>query len=75
EMNDTLMLGLRLLIDGVGENDFYKRFGEDLNFVFGDKIQEFIHKGLLEWVEVEQKRLRLTRRAYLLGNIVFREFV
>jgi hypothetical protein len=30
---------------------------------------------LLEWVEAEQKRLRLTPRAYLLGNVVFREFV
>lgn len=75
EMNDTLMLGLRLLIEGVGVNDFYQRFGKDLTLIFGDKIQELINKGLLEWVEAEQKRLRLTPRAYLLGNLVFREFV
>lgn len=75
EMNETLMLGLRLLIEGVGWSDFYQRFGEDINLVFGEKIHALINKGLLEWVESDQKRLRLTRKAYFLGNIVFREFV
>ncbi len=75
EMNETLMLGLRLLIEGVGWSDFYQRFDEDINRVFGKKIQALIDNGLLEWVETDQKRLRLTRKAYLLGNIVFREFV
>lgn len=75
EMNDTLMLGLRLLIDGVGMNEFFERFGEDLKLVFGDKIEKLMNQGLLEWVEIGQKRLRLTRQAYLLGNLVFREFV
>ncbi len=75
EMNDTLMLGLRLLIEGVGENNFRERFGLEINDLYGEKINSLIKKGLLEWVELDQKRVRLTKNAYFLGNIVFREFV
>ncbi|MGB9669413.1 MAG: radical SAM family heme chaperone HemW, partial [Anaerolineales bacterium] len=75
EMNDTLMLGLRLLIEGVSLEEFRKRFEVDLFEQFGTKINKLISRGLVELVEDDQQRIRLTKKAYFIGNIVFREFV
>jgi len=44
EMNDTLMLGLRLLIEGVGEI-IWERFGLEINDLYGEKINSLIKKG------------------------------
>ncbi len=76
EMQETLMVGLRLTDAGVSNKSFINRFGKSLEEVFGEIIRELAHKGLLEWVESgDTNALRLTRRGRLLGNQVFREFV
>lgn len=75
EMRDTVLLGLRLIQDGVGEEDFYQRFGKRLTDVFAGEIARLLRKGLVEWVETDQPRLRLTRFGQLLGNQAFLEFV
>lgn len=84
------MLGLRLTQEGVSEQSFQGRFGQDLMDVFGKEIDELIALGLLEYsplndpsplgrgVGVREQagvRVRLTRRGRLLGNQVFMRFV
>ncbi|MEW6180131.1 MAG: radical SAM family heme chaperone HemW [Chloroflexota bacterium] len=76
QMQEKMMVGLRLLEEGVGEEAFYHQFGIRMEDVFGDTINQLIHSGLLEWVgETDRRCLRLSRRAWLVGNRVFREFV
>jgi len=72
EMNEMMMLGLRLTQEGVSDDLFQARFGSSLNDVFGKEIKELLGFGLLEW---DKEKLRLTPRARILGNQVFRYFV
>jgi oxygen-independent coproporphyrinogen-3 oxidase len=75
EMQETMMMGLRLVRYGVFKDRFQTRFGEDFTDVFAEEIIELGEKGLVEWVGEERESLRLTRKARLLGNQVFRYFV
>jgi oxygen-independent coproporphyrinogen-3 oxidase len=71
-MQETLMVGLRLVQTGVVRADFYERFNRTVDEVFGVEIRDLVAKGLLEDTG---DSIRLTRRGRLLGNIVFMEFV
>ncbi len=76
QMQEKMMVGLRLLEEGVSANGFIQQFGFGIEEVFGDVISRLIQHGLLEWSGTTQERqLRLTTHAWLLGNRVFREFV
>lgn len=75
EMQETMMVGLRLTQEGVSEGRFNERFGLALPEVFGQEINTLTRSGLLEWVGDGDRRLRLTRRGRLLGNQVFMQFV
>ncbi len=72
EMMDTMMVGLRLVEEGISYVKFQERFHTTLEEVFGDKVRKLSVQGLLETVD---GRVRLTRRGRLLGNRVFMEFV
>ena len=81
-MQETMMLGLRLTQEGVSAQAFQTRFGRSMQDVFGAEIDELVALGLLEWVNKKTPEalktsdiLRLTPRARLLGNQVFRRFV
>jgi oxygen-independent coproporphyrinogen-3 oxidase len=74
EMQETMMVGLRLTQEGVSARGFARRFGEPLAEVFGREIDRLLRLGLLEWVE-NGDVLRLTRRGRMLGNQVFMQFV
>jgi oxygen-independent coproporphyrinogen-3 oxidase len=50
EMQETMLLGLRLTQEGVSADVFRQRFGQDLLAVFGREINELIGLGLLERV-------------------------
>ena len=76
QMQEKMMVGLRLLEEGVEEHSFEEQFGLKMEDVFGNQINRLIKMGLLEWLDSEGERhLRLTRQAWLLGNRVFREFI
>lgn len=81
EMQETLMLGLRLTREGVSAQAFQARFERELMDVFGREIRELVDLGLLETVIPSSKgteagvTVRLTRRGRLLGNQVFLRFV
>jgi len=82
EMQETMMLGLRLTQEGISETAFLQRFGQDLMAVFGKEIDDLLGLGLLEWDRMETSEvsktsevIRLTPRGRLLGNQVFLRFV
>jgi oxygen-independent coproporphyrinogen-3 oxidase len=75
EIGETMMMGLRLVNDGVSASEFMQRFGMSLESHFNEQITRLISVGLLEWADEPDKRLRLTLRGHLLGNQVFKEFI
>ncbi|MDR3572465.1 MAG: radical SAM family heme chaperone HemW [Anaerolineaceae bacterium] len=75
EMQETMMVGLRLTDEGVSAQTFLARFGETLNDMFGEVIGSLIKVNLVEWAGPAGDCLRLTQHGKLLGNYVFRQFV
>ena len=71
-MGEFMMLGLRLVQEGVTGTAFRSRFGVDVEQVFGGEIDRLVCRGLLER---QSDRLRLTGGGRLLGNQVFAEFL
>ncbi|MBX3046437.1 MAG: radical SAM family heme chaperone HemW [Anaerolineales bacterium] len=72
EMGETMMMGLRLVREGVSQAGFAQRFGSTLEQVYGRSITALQRRGLLE---TASGALRLTHQGRLLGNQVFMEFV
>ncbi len=75
EISETMMLGLRLVIEGVNDIEFQRRFGINLERRFSSQINKLISLGLLEWAGTQEETLRLTSKGRLLGNQVFSEFI
>ena len=77
EIGETMMMGLRLVQEGVPARRFAERFGQTLEQVFGPQINRLVGLGLLEWAPSDRSgdTLRLTHKARLVGNQVFVEFV
>jgi len=71
-MGETMMVGLRLVEEGVSDARFRDRFGLGLKDAFGDTIERLVASGLLERTA---DGLRLSPRGRLLGNQVFAEFL
>jgi oxygen-independent coproporphyrinogen-3 oxidase len=71
-MGETMMLGLRLVQEGVTDARFQERFGVGLEEAFGREIRRLVARGLLERLP---DRVRLTPAARLVGNRVFAEFL
>ena len=71
-MGETMMLGLRLLQDGVSPTAFTQRHGISIEEQFGAQIARLDRLGLLI---VERERVRLSQRGALLANTVCAEFL
>jgi oxygen-independent coproporphyrinogen-3 oxidase len=72
EMGETMMMGLRLLEEGVSFARFTRRFGVSMDDVYRSQIEGLITRGLLARTP---DRIHLTKRGHLLGNQVFAEFL
>ncbi len=72
QTGETMMLGLRLLEEGVTAPAFEIRHGIALIDRFGEQISELTGFGLLDW---DGNRLRLTQRGTLLANDVCARFL
>jgi oxygen-independent coproporphyrinogen-3 oxidase len=72
EMAEFMMMGLRLVNEGITQTIFEERFGCSLEETYSNEINRFVNLGLLEW---KKPTLRLTARGRLLGNIVFQAFI
>lgn len=72
EMGETMMMGLRLLQEGVEYARFANRFGDSLEAVYGSEIDDLVVQGLLEQ---RPQSIRLTPYGHLLGNLAFACFL
>lgn len=77
EMAETVMMGLRLLEEGVSLARFEARFGVSMEAVYGTQIAALVGRGLLEYAPPAgaPERVRLAQAGHLLGNQVFVEFL
>jgi oxygen-independent coproporphyrinogen III oxidase len=71
-MGEFMMLGLRLVREGVTAERFRERFGVSLDESFGAEIEDLVGRGLLGRLP---GRVRITAAGRLLGNQVFAEFL
>lgn len=69
---ETMILGLRLVREGVSCSDFERRFGQRLDECYGNELKELAARGLVQCLE---DRVVLTVQARLVANLAFREFV
>ncbi len=72
EMGETMMVGLRLLEEGVAFDRFLARFEVDMRDVYRRAIERLRALGL---IELTPDRVRLSRQARLIGNRVFGAFL
>ena len=75
EMQEFMMLGLRLTEDGVSRMDFASRFSYSMDDLFKSQIEHLLHLKLIENHPENQDRIRLTAKGIVFGNRVFMEFV
>ena len=72
DIADTIIMGLRLLKEGLNTVHFEKRFGRSLLEVHGATIGELIGLELLTW---QGDRLFLTEKGRFISNQVFHRFI
>jgi oxygen-independent coproporphyrinogen-3 oxidase len=72
QRGETMMLGLRLLREGVTDAEFEQRHGIRLSDAFGPTIDRFQEQGLLDR---DDRGVRLTRRGLMLANDVCAAFL
>lgn len=70
EMSETIMLGLRLVEEGINRRDFQQRFGADIVTLRHAEIERLTR---LRLIEVDEERVRLTPSAHLISNRVIAE--
>ncbi len=71
-MGETMMVGLRLVREGVAYAHFERLHGVDLRTVFAPELTELTAQGLLE---LRADSVCLTGRGLMLGNQVFARFL
>lgn len=76
EIKETLMMGLRLIDEGVSNQTFESRFGDGIEDHFEKEIRYLQDAGLVYWSKNGgDQRLCLTQKGVLLGNQVFLQFI
>lgn len=76
EMADTIMMGLRLLIDGLDLTRFRDRFGVPFEEKYGTELKELLALDLVERDPSPGRHaLRLTPKGRFLSNQVFHRFI
>ncbi len=71
-MGETMMLGLRLLDEGVAYHRFQALHAVDLRAVFGNELIDLQRSALLQ---LDDERVRLTPKGLMVGNQVFARFL
>ncbi|SHH34112.1 oxygen-independent coproporphyrinogen-3 oxidase [Caloranaerobacter azorensis DSM 13643] len=71
EMAEFMILGLRL-IKGIEKLDFKKRFGLNVDDIYGMQLRSLENKGL---IENKEEYIKLTKRGIDLSNLVFMELL
>ena len=73
EMQDVMMLGLRMLREGITEERFRERFGEEMRAAFPRELRRLERKELVRWEP--DGRLLLAPDKVMVANQAFIEFV
>ena len=73
EMQDVMMLGLRMLHEGITEERFRERFDEEMQTVFRRELGHLERKNLIHWAP--GGRLLLDPDKVMVANQAFIEFV
>lgn len=71
-MSEALLMGLRLMQEGIRRPAFAERFGVDPLDEYGDVFARHVANGLLT---LTPDRIQLTAHGRMLSNIVFRDLV
>ena len=71
-MGETMMLGLRLLQEGVSERAFQQKYGMEIDAVYGETLAHLADQDL---VTRENGRVCLTSQGMMLGNQIFMQFL
>ena len=71
-MGETMMLGLRLVEEGVSRARFRRRHGVEMDDIFATELARLRSQGLLQ---MDSERVYLTQRGLMLGNQVFAAFL
>jgi oxygen-independent coproporphyrinogen-3 oxidase len=69
---ETMMLGLRLLTEGVDQARFERRYGAPIAHFFEQELARGVELGVLD---VTPERIRLTERGTFVSNLAMRLFV
>jgi oxygen-independent coproporphyrinogen-3 oxidase len=73
---EHMLLGLRLVREGVDAAEFETRFGISLSTHYAEAIALSVERGLMEWITPSTvPNLRLTRQGYFLANQVLIQFM
>lgn len=72
DMKETIMMGMRLLCEGINREKFKTRFGEDIVALKKEAMDKHVDFGLLE---VTNENIRLTQAGRLLSNAVIRDLI
>ncbi len=75
EMGEVMLMGLRLVANGVSVQEFENRFGVSIWEVYKRQLDSLVKRGLIQIIEERGEMIRLTENGRLLGNQVFIEFV
>lgn len=76
QMQECMLLGLRLTREGVSLAEFSRRFGLDAREVFAVEIRRLQQRQLIEFAQFpDGPHIRLTRKGIIVGNQAFMEFV
>lgn len=73
QMKDFMLMGLRLVSEGVSRERFESLYGLEMTDIFEVEINTLVDLDLLIWVNEDQ--LRLTKRGVMVANHVFMAFV
>ena len=69
---ETMMIGLRLLREGIGEEAFLARHGRAIDTAFGPELASLVEIGV---IERSDRRIRLTQRGMMVANDVAERFI
>lgn len=71
QMEEFMFLGLRMMC-GVGRNDFYRKFGQQLEEVYGSVLDKLCGQGL---IQQDNDRIWLTERGIDISNYIMAQFL
>lgn len=72
DMQETILMGMRLIKEGLSRERFKARFGVDIVELKQEAIEKHVEYGLLE---VLNDRIRLTQTGRFLSNAVIRDLI